>query len=123
MPQMVGRKSTKKEAAYRQINAAIQHLYHEEYECAATLAGAAEGQLPDISTNYLFKKLSEVVPPEYKDKAEWIAWLNATRDWLKHPTPQLGDAWDLTEFAVVIMLLPKSTRYVSISWACLASGC
>ena len=69
MPEVVGRKVTKKEAALRQINASIKHLYNGEYECAATLAGAAEGMLPNTNSPFLFKELAAVPPPpEFEDK-------------------------------------------------------
>lgn len=42
---MEERTITKKEAARRQITATIEHYEKGEYECAVTLAGAAEGQL------------------------------------------------------------------------------
>jgi hypothetical protein len=35
-------------ASMRQIHAAIDHWRHADFECAITLAGAAEGMLPDI---------------------------------------------------------------------------
>ena len=107
MPEVKGRRITKKEAAVRQINAAIRHLYNEDYECAVTLAGAAEGMLPDTDeARYIFKELAGVeTPPEFKDQRDWIAWLNAARDWLKHTTPHRGDEWNLTEMDVVIMVL------------------
>jgi hypothetical protein len=34
---------TKKQASLRQLHAAIDHLHDGDYECAITLAGAAEG--------------------------------------------------------------------------------
>jgi len=112
MPEMIGRRTTKKEAAFRQINGAIKLLYEEEYECAATLAGAAEGMLPEDGAEYLFKRLSETEPPpEFEGKKDWVGWLNATRDWLKHETPQLGKKWHLTEFAVVIMVLRAISKF------------
>lgn len=35
-------------ASIRQIHAAIEHWQRGDFECAMTLAGAAEGMLPDI---------------------------------------------------------------------------
>lgn len=112
MPKEPGRRTTKKEAAVRQINSAIELLYEGEYECSATLAGAAEGVMPDTNSEYLFKRLSEAEPPpEFKDKKDWIRWINSTRDWLKHETPQLEDEWDLTEYAVAIMVLRAVSKF------------
>jgi hypothetical protein len=56
---------TKKEAALRQIAAAIQHFENKEYECAITLARAAEGQLAtEQESAHLFEKLKVRLPPE-----------------------------------------------------------
>src|ERR1700677_283030 len=90
---------TKKEAALRQITAAIEHYDKEQYECAITLAGAAEGM---VATNpddkFLFKQLKEVpLPPEFKTENEWADWINAQYHWLKHPTPQWGDVWSIND--------------------------
>jgi len=48
-------KTTKQIAAYRQIVAAIEHLHKKGYECAITLAGAAEGQVKEQTTTHLFR--------------------------------------------------------------------
>jgi hypothetical protein len=99
---------TKKEAAFRQITAAIKHFESEEYECAITLAGAAEGQLfTEDGSRDLFSELKMRVPPEFKDKQEWVARLNETRDWLKHPTPQLGDEWDTRYRRIPVPTVPS----------------
>lgn len=88
---------TKKEAARKQITAAIEHYNNGEYECAITLAGAAEGQLiSQDSDGHLFNRLKEFVPAEFKSK-EWMDRLNAARDWLKHKTPQWGDEWAIDD--------------------------
>ena len=65
----------------RQITAAIKHFEdkEKEYECAVTLAGAAEGHLStEDGSQHLFEKLKIKVPPEFKDKKDWTNWLNAT---------------------------------------------
>jgi hypothetical protein len=106
---------TKKEAALRQINAAIKHFDDKEYECAITLAGAAEGQLETKEEDrHLFEELKGRVPPEFKSEKEWVSWLNATRDWLKHETPQLSDDWEINEYGAAIMILRAVTEF---QWA------
>jgi hypothetical protein len=80
---------TKKEAALRQITAAIVHFEKKDYECAITLAGAAEGELPtNKASKHLFHELRVRVPPEFKNEKNLTNWVNATRDWLKHETAQ-----------------------------------
>jgi|SRR5580704_12066071 hypothetical protein len=103
---------TKKEAALRQINAAIQHFELKEYECAITLAGAAEGQMEGAEgSRHLFEELKVRVPPEFKNENEWVSWLNSTRDWLKHETPQLGDEWEINDYEAAIMILRAVTKF------------
>jgi hypothetical protein len=48
---------TKQHAALKQINAAISQLRAGEYECAITLAGAAEDPLGDTAPDHLWKVL------------------------------------------------------------------
>jgi hypothetical protein len=106
---------TKKDAALRQITAAIKHFEDKEYECAITLAGAAEGQLTtEAESKHLFKELRFRVPPEFKDEREWMSWLNASRDWLKHPTPNWRDEWEITEPAAAITIARAVTKF---NWA------
>jgi hypothetical protein len=103
---------TKKEAAARQITAAIQHFNNKEYECAITLAGAAEGQLAaGNECGHLFAELMKRVPPEFKNEKEWADWLNATRDWLKHGAPQWGDDWNIQQQDAAIMILRSITKF------------
>jgi hypothetical protein len=103
---------TKKEAALRQITAAIRHFDSSEYECAITLAGAAEGQLAaEDGSCHLFGELKIRVPPEFRDESEWVSWLNATRDWLKHKTPEWGDEWNIHQYDAVIMILRSITKF------------
>ena len=54
--------TTKQLAALRQITAAIEHLHKREYECAITLAAAAEGLLPPTDEPHIFSDLKEFFP-------------------------------------------------------------
>jgi hypothetical protein len=47
-------KTSKQLSAFRQISAAIDHFEKKDYECAITLAGAAEGQIKEKTLNHLF---------------------------------------------------------------------
>ena len=82
---------TKKQASLRQLHAAIEHLWNGDYECAVTLAGAAEGQLAGRAERDFWQLLKIVALQERTDRKSVIAELNETRDWLKHPTSQLED--------------------------------
>jgi hypothetical protein len=103
---------TKKEAARRQITAAIEHYEKGEYECAITLAGAAEGQFTaKDDDSHLFSELRGRRPPEFGSESEWVNWLNASRDWLKHPTPQWGDEWVMDDFGAGLMVLRAINKF------------
>ena len=103
---------TKKEAARRQITAAIEHYEKGEYECAITLAGAAEGQLTTKDDdNHLFNELRVRRPPEFKNEKEWVDELNAAQHWLKHATPHLGDEWVFDDFGAGTMILRAITKF------------
>jgi hypothetical protein len=119
---------TKQQAALRQINAAISHLHVGEYECAITLAGAAEDLLGDTEPGHLWKVLMQRRPNDHSEK-EWAAMFNETRNWLKHPTENLGDARHIEEFEAVIMLIRATSKFMarynnkaSKKWAILSSG-
>jgi hypothetical protein len=51
--------TNKQKASMRQIHAAIDHLHKAEFESAITLAGAAEGVLPETDKPHLFQKNKE----------------------------------------------------------------
>ena len=87
---------------------------NKDYECAITLAGAAEGQLATEESKHLFHELKVRVPPEFKNEKDWTNWLNVTRDWLKHETPQWRDEWEITEPTAAIMIARAVTKFV---WA------
>ncbi len=55
----------------RQIHAAIEHWRRADFECAMTLAGAAEGMLPDIDE------------PHYRELQNFTR-VNEISNWLIH---------------------------------------
>jgi hypothetical protein len=103
---------TKQLAALRQINAAILHLHAGEYECAITLAGAAEDLLADTEPDHLWKVLMQRRPQDHSEK-EWAAMFNETRNWLKHPTTVLGEERYIDEFETVIMLIRATSKFIA----------
>jgi hypothetical protein len=114
-------KTTKQIAAYRQIVAAIEHLHKKDYECAITLAGAAEGQVKE-KTNHLFRLILKKFS---SDEA------NAYIHWLKHPSGP--DGAEITEQEVVTTIIRAIQKYVgayetnhphftTFSEWCIASG-
>lgn len=97
---------TRKLAARRQIDAAIDHLFKREFECAITLAGAAETMLPDETEKpYIFASAAK--HPLFK-KAE----LNDVINWLKHY--KLPDTKIIFERDVVIVVFRAMSKYVAV---------
>lgn len=94
-------RTTKQISAYRQIVAAIEHLHRKDYECAITLAGAAEGQIPEKTTTHLFRLILKKFS---SDEA------NAYIHWLKHQSGPNGA--EITEQEVVITIVRAIQKYV-----------
>jgi hypothetical protein len=76
-------------ASMRQIHRAIEHIERGDYECAITLAGAAEGMLPKTNDPTFRHKIGEMAKALPKDeqipdgqKALWQP--NDFINWLKH---------------------------------------
>jgi len=107
---------TKKDAARRQIDVAIRLFYEKEYESTMTLAGAAEGQIDGAAAAevFLFSVLQQKQPAEFETASQWATHLNETRDWLKHPTPQLGDLRVMEEFEAWLMLVRAVSKYYAV---------
>lgn len=103
--------TTKQQAALRQIHGAIGHLYAQEYDCAITLAGAAEDLPIHAEPDHLWKVLMRRRPFDHNGK-EWAAMFNQTRDWLKHPTENLADERHIDEFETVIMLVRATSKFI-----------
>src|SRR5688572_12962131 len=100
---------SKKDACRAQIHAAIEHLWEGEYECAITLAGAAEGQIDDGGPDTMWERLKAKVPED--QKKEMMRQFNAYRDWLKHVTGELPEEIEIGEFETVVMLVRVTTKF------------
>jgi hypothetical protein len=73
-------------ASMRQINRAIDHCIQGEYECAITLAGAAEGMLPETWRPHFGQKVKEFAElPQIKEEGGATG-PNDIKNWLKHGT-------------------------------------
>ncbi len=71
-------------ASMRQIHCAIEHLHRGDYECAITLAGAAEGILPDTWKPHFREKVKALSnSPEIKAEGGATG-ANDYINWLKH---------------------------------------
>jgi hypothetical protein len=82
---------TKVDAAFNQIIAAIDMLRIGRYECAITLAGAAEGMFPKTEQSIHSQLMMAPVHDELRstfyatlNQTQRNRFWNAERDWLKH---------------------------------------
>jgi hypothetical protein len=105
---------SKKEAATRQIGVAIRLFFEGEFESAITLACAAEGQLGEGDESHLLALLRERMPPHFENVQSWISCLNRSRDWLKHPTPQLGDIREMDGCEAYVMLVRAVSKFRAV---------
>jgi hypothetical protein len=99
--------TTKKLSAMRQINAAIEHLRVGDFECAATLALAAEGQLPEPSATHILKAIKQ----NLSNKSD-IDILNDLRNWLKHDREP--SEREISQFEIAIAVLRASSKYFAV---------
>ena len=93
---------SKKDSALRQTKAAIEHLYANELESAITLAGVAEGQLPETARQHLYRVLVQRFSHDN---------LNLVRNWLKHPSGP--ESPTISEFEAVVMISRAIQKFVA----------
>lgn len=101
----------------RQINAATDHLHREDFECAITLAGAAEGMLPETDASHFRQKL-KALPASVEVKAAGGATgANDYINWLKHGSfsggPRVESA-TITELEVIATIWRAITKFEAI---------
>ena len=77
--------TTTKLASMRQIHAAIEHHGKQNWECAITLAAAAEGMLPATDEPHFRQKVKEFAAG-LPESAEGVSNPNDFITWLKHGT-------------------------------------
>lgn len=96
----------------RQIHAAIEHINRGDFECAITLAGAAEGMLPDTNQPHFRRKvlaLEKAMPVSDKKFNRANTFIN----WLKHGTLDAGGP--RYETATIELLEPLVVIYRAIT--------
>ena len=79
-------------ASMRQIHAAIEHYARQDWECAITLAAAAEGVLPATDEPYFHQKVKDFAASLPEDVGGATN-PNDVITWLKHGTYN-GKKWD-----------------------------
>jgi hypothetical protein len=100
-------KTTKKLSAKRQILMAIKCTDSVDYECAITLAGAAEGQIDEKQISegtrpHLFRVLRAKFAPEP---------VNEDITWMKHLSGDFNR--EVTEFDVALTIARAIQKYVA----------
>jgi hypothetical protein len=99
-------------ASMRQIHAAIEHVHRGDIECAITLAGAAEGMLPDTDKPHFRQKVIALeasmptVEKRFKGTNNFI-------NWLKHGSIEKGG--QRFEKATIGMLDTLATIYRAVT--------
>jgi hypothetical protein len=109
--------TTRQLAALFQIHGAIKLFHKGEFECSVTLAGAAEGILPDDFQNIsLYKILRE----RQMAKSEKLD-LNFVQNWLKHGKFKLKDgkqveleSMRITPFLAVFSIQRAITKFAAV---------
>jgi hypothetical protein len=94
-------RTTKQRSAYKQIVAAIEHFHKSQYECAITLAGAAEGQIKEKTRKHFFRLIRRHFS---SDEA------NAYIHWMKHPSGP--NCAEIEELEVVTTIIRAIQKYV-----------
>jgi hypothetical protein len=97
-------------ASKRQIHAAIDHLKKSDFESALTLAGAAEGVLPDTKNPHLFqkiKKMADALPADPSGGNE----INAMTNWAKHGTHATAT---ISEQDVIEMVTRAISKFAAV---------
>jgi hypothetical protein len=100
-------RTTKKLSAMRQILMAIRCIDSVDYECAVTLAGAAEGQIdekliPADTEPHLFR----VIRKYFSSEAT-----NEDVVWMKHPSGE--NDREVTQFDVALTISRAIQKYVA----------
>lgn len=99
----------------RQIHAAIEHLLRQDFECAVTLAAAAENMLPPTENPYFHQKVKAFaagLPPA----AEGANGPNDVITWLKHGTykGQKCDRATIEHFECVTTIWRAISKFIAV---------
>jgi hypothetical protein len=100
-------------ASMRQTHCAIGHAYSGEFECAITLAGAAEGILPTPNKPFVFEKLKafEAALPTQER-------VNDITNWLKHAKTLTGgnriETANITEVEVIATVTRAISKFIAV---------
>jgi hypothetical protein len=107
--------STRRLASMRQIHLAIELLHRGEFEAAITLAGAAEGILPEPTKPYLRTKQEALVKTLLKD-TEGATGVNDFINWAKHGEANYvpKEKARLPEFEVILVISRAISKFIAL---------
>ena len=92
---------TKPQAVGQLIDGAIRAEQAGDHVCAVTLAGAAEGAMPEPGIDHLFKITRDTMIGYAEEglgpltEKQVVSMLNAERDWLKHSNAEQPDEMEI----------------------------
>jgi hypothetical protein len=96
-------KTNRQLSALRQIEAAVDHMYAGQFECAVTLALAAEDHMPRSDAVYLQNELEKRV------SKKGMSTFNLLRNWLKHHIEP--DEFEFSDFEAAIALVRATSKF------------
>ena len=104
--------TTRQLAALFQITAAIEHFYNGDLECTITLAGAAEGVLPDAPEGASLFQHLKASSAKHARKLD----INFVQNWLKHGRYNGYEIEEMriTPFLTAIALWRAITKFVAV---------
>src|SRR5260221_9155860 len=102
-------------APMRKIHAAIEHLKRQDFECAITLAAAAEGMLPSTENPYFHEKV-KAFAAGLPQEAEGAKGPNDVITWLKHGTynGQKCDSATIEHFECVATIWRAISKFIAV---------
>lgn len=92
---------TKQKAVSDLIDGAIRAEQADDHVCAVTLAGAAEGAMPNTDEEHLFQVTRDTMVGYAQEglgpltQKQVVSMLNAERDWLKHFNAEQADEMEI----------------------------
>jgi hypothetical protein len=98
--------TNRQQASMRQIHAAIDHLHKGEFESSITLAGAAEGVLPNTEKPHLFQKIKKMADSLPADPSGATK-VNALTNWTKHGTHETASISEQDAIEVITRAISK----------------
>ncbi len=92
-------------AALSQIHASMVCFHRDEFECAVTLAGAAEGVIPNVTHPHMFALLRD--SPDFEGK------INLYINWTKHPENYGHEEIAISEFEVEMTIFRAISKFIA----------